>query len=208
LAEGGADVLWIETMSSEEELRAAIKGAERAGLSYVCTLSFDTNGCTMMGVRPTRVARMMHELDPGPMAFGGNCGTGASELMAALLNMTEAAEPGDVLVAKSNCGIPEYVDGQIQYSGTPELMADYARLCRDAGVRVIGGCCGTTPAHVAAMHTALMAHEPGARPALEAVVARLGQVSAGAQKQLAAEDDAGESAADARSGRRRGRRRR
>jgi 5-methyltetrahydrofolate--homocysteine methyltransferase len=151
---------------------------------------------------------MMHELDPGPMAFGGNCGTGASELLAALLNMTEAAEPGDVLVAKSNCGIPEYVDGQIQYSGTPELMADYARLCRDAGVRVIGGCCGTTPAHVAAMHAALMAHEPGARPALEAVVARLGQVSAGAQKQLAAEDDAGESAADARSGRRRGRRRR
>jgi 5-methyltetrahydrofolate--homocysteine methyltransferase len=207
LAEGGADVLWIETMSSEEELRAAIKGAERAGLSYVCTLSFDTNGCTMMGVRPTRIARMMHEIEPGPMAFGGNCGTGASELMAALLNMTEAAEPGDVLVAKSNCGIPEYVDGQIQYSGTPELMADYARLCRDAGVRVIGGCCGTTPAHVAAMHAALMAHEPGERPALEAVVARLGQISAGAQKQFDAEEEAGESAADARTGRRRGRRR-
>ncbi len=207
LAAGGADVLWIETMSSEEELRAAIKGAERAGLPYVCTLSFDTNGCTMMGVRPTRVARLMHELEPGPMAFGGNCGTGASELMAALLNMTEAAEPGDVLVAKSNCGIPEYVDGQIRYSGTPDLMADYARLCRDAGVRIIGGCCGTTPAHVSAMHAALTAHEPGGHPALEAVIARLGQVSAGAQKQLAAEEDAGESAADARSGRRRGRRR-
>lgn len=206
LSEGGADVLWIETMSSEEELRAAIKGAERAGLPYVCTLSFDTHGCTMMGVRPTRVARLMHELEPGPMAFGGNCGTGASELMAALLNMTEAVEPGDVLVAKSNCGIPEYVDGQIRYSGTPELMADYARLCLDAGVRVIGGCCGTTPEHVAAMHAALTAHEPGEQPALEAVVARLGQVSAGAQKQLAAEEDAGESAADARSGRRRGRR--
>ncbi len=112
LAEGGADVLWIETMSSEEELRAAIKGAERAGLPYVCTLSFDTHGCTMMGVTPTRVARLMHELEP--MAFGGNCGTGASELMAALLNMTEAAGPGDVLVAKSKCGIPEYVDGHIR----------------------------------------------------------------------------------------------
>jgi 5-methyltetrahydrofolate--homocysteine methyltransferase len=207
LAEGGADVLWIETMSSEEELRAAIKGAERAGLPYVCTLSFDTHGRTMMGVTPARVARLMHELEPGPMAFGGNCGTGASELMAALLNMTEAAAPGDVLVAKSNCGIPEYVDGEIQYSGTPELMADYARLCRDAGVRVIGGCCGTTPEHVAAMHAALVAHEPGERPALEAVVDRLGHVSAGAQKQLAAEEEAGEPAA-ARSGRRGGRRRR
>jgi 5-methyltetrahydrofolate--homocysteine methyltransferase len=75
-------------------------------------------------------------------------------------------------------------------------------------VRVIGGCCGTTPAHVAAMHAALMTHEPGGQPDLETVVARLGQVSAGAQKQLAAEEDIGESAADARSGRRRGRRRR
>ena len=208
LAEGGADVLWIETMSSEEELRAAIRGAERAGLPYVCTLSFDTNGRTMMGVTPTRVARLMHELAPGPMAYGGNCGTGASELMAALLNMAEATEPGDVLVAKSNCGIPAYVDGHIHYSGTPELMADYARLCRDAGVRIIGGCCGTTPEHVVAMHAALMTHEPGERPDLAAVIARLGEVSKGAQTQLGGEDGAGESAADARAGRRRGRRRR
>jgi len=208
LAEGGADVLWIETMSSEEELRAAIAGAERAGLPYVCTLSFDTNGRTMMGVTPGRVARMMHDLAPGPLAYGGNCGTGASELMAALLNMAEATAPGDVLVAKSNCGIPEYVDGHIHYSGSPELMADYARLCRDAGVRIIGGCCGTTPAHVAAMHAALLAHEPGARPDLDTVVARLGEVSAGAQKQgggaEAAEDTPGEGG----GGRRRGRRRR
>jgi 5-methyltetrahydrofolate--homocysteine methyltransferase len=208
LAEGGADVLWIETMSSEEELRGAIKGAERAGLPYVCTLSFDTHGRTMMGVTPTRVARLMHELAPGPMAYGGNCGTGASELMAALLNMTEATRPDDVLVAKSNCGIPAYVDGHIHYSGTPELMADYARLCRDAGVRIIGGCCGTTPEHVAAMHAALMVHEPGDRPDLTTVVARLGEVSKGALTQHEAEAGAGESGADAHAGRRRGRRRR
>ena len=208
LAEGGADVLWIETMSSEEELRAAIRGAERAGLPYVCTLSFDTNGRTMMGVTPTRVARLMHELAPGPMAYGGNCGTGASELMAALLNMAEATEPGDVLVAKSNCGIPAYVDGHIHYSGTPELMADYARLCRDAGVRIIGGCCGTTPEHVVAMHAALMTHEPGERPDLATVIARLGEVSKGAQTQRGGQDGAGESEANARAGRRRGRRRR
>ncbi len=87
-------------------------------------------------------------------------------------------------------------------------MADYARLCRDAGVRIIGGCCGTTPAHVAVMRAALMTHEPGERPALEAVIARLGQISAGAQKRFDAEEEAGESAADARTGRRRGRRRR
>jgi len=206
LAEGGADVLWIETMSSEEELRAAIAGATRTGLPYVCTLSFDTNGRTMMGVTPARVARMMHELDPAPVAFGGNCGTGASELMAALLNMSEATRPGDVLVAKSNCGIPAYVDGHIHYSGTPELMADYARLCRDAGVRIIGGCCGTTPAHVAAMHAALAAHQPGAPPDLEAVIARLGEISKGAQSQHD-RDDGGEEPEPS-GGRRRGRRRR
>ena len=206
LAEGGADVVWIETMSSEEELRAAIEGSARVGLPYVCTLSFDTNGRTMMGVTPNRVARMMQGLAPGPLAYGGNCGTGASELMAALLNMAEATRPGDVLVAKSNCGIPEYVDGHIRYSGTPELMADYARLCRDAGVRIIGGCCGTTPTHVAAMHAALQAHEPGARPDLEAIVARLGEVSAGAQKQVGGEESAEETPGA--GGRRRGRRRR
>jgi methionine synthase I (cobalamin-dependent) len=206
LAEGGADVLWIETMSSEEELRAAIAGASRTGLPYVCTLSFDTNGRTMMGVTPARVARMMHELDPGPLAFGGNCGTGASELMAALLNMSEATRPGDVLVAKSNCGIPAYVDGHIHYSGTPELMADYARLCRDAGVRIIGGCCGTTPAHVAAMHAALETYEPGERPDLATVIARLGEISKGAQTQHDREDGAEEP--EPSGGRRRGRRRR
>ncbi len=182
LAEGGADVLWIETMSSEEELGAALEGARRADLPYVCTLSFDTNGRTMMGVRPTRVAEIMQRTEPKPLAYGGNCGTGASELMAALLNMSEATGAGDVLVAKSNCGIPEYVEGQIRYSGSPELMADYARLCRDAGVRIIGGCCGTTPAHVEAMHQALLAHEPGDKPDLETVIAHLGEVSKGAHK--------------------------
>jgi methionine synthase I (cobalamin-dependent) len=207
LAAGGADVLWIETMSSEEELRAAIEGAARAGLPYVCTLSFDTNGRTMMGVTPARVARMMHELAPGPVAYGGNCGTGASELMAALINMSEASERDDVLVAKSNCGIPAYVDGHIHYSGTPELMADYARLCRDAGVRIIGGCCGTTPEHLAAMHRALLAHEPGSPPDLETVIARLGEVSKGAQSQHGPEGD-GAAAAPEAAGRRRGRRRR
>src|SRR3546814_20512819 len=73
---------------------------------------------------------------PRPLAFGGNCGTGASELMAAILNLESAKAEGDVLVAKSNCGIPQFVGGEIEYSGTPELMADYARLALDAGVRI------------------------------------------------------------------------
>ncbi len=208
LADGGADVLWIETMSSVEELSAAVAGATRTGLPYVCTLSFDTHGRTMMGVTPARVAQVMQALEPKPVAYGGNCGTGAAELVTAVLNIGEAAAAGDILVAKSNCGIPEFVQGHIQYSGTPELMADYARLCRDAGVRIIGGCCGTTAAHVKTMHQALLDHEPGDRPALETVVARLGEVSKGAQK-LAVDGPAPEAGDDdSANTRRRGRRRR
>ncbi|WP_455372745.1 betaine--homocysteine S-methyltransferase [Limibacillus halophilus] len=179
LAEGGADVLWIETISSVEELSAAVEGAGRSGLPVVCTLSFDTNGRTMMGVTPAAVAQLMATLSPRPAAYGANCGTGASELVTALLSMKEAAAPDDVLIAKSNCGIPRYEDGQIVYSGTPELMADYARLALDAGARIIGGCCGTTPEHVRAMRASLESYSGGDKPSLEAIVSRLGEISAG-----------------------------
>jgi 5-methyltetrahydrofolate--homocysteine methyltransferase len=179
LAAGGADVLWIETISSVEELTAAVAGAGQAGLPIVCTLSFDTNGRTMMGVTPAAVAQLMATLTPRPAAYGANCGTGASELVTALLSMKEAAAADDVLIAKSNCGIPRYEDGQIVYSGTPELMADYARLALDAGARIIGGCCGTTPEHVRAMRASLESYAGGETPKLEAIVARLGEISAG-----------------------------
>jgi 5-methyltetrahydrofolate--homocysteine methyltransferase len=180
LAEGGVDVLWIETLSSVDEVKAAVQGAATTDLPLVLTLSFDTNGRTMMGVTPADLVRLTHELHPHPLAFGGNCGTGASELMAAILNMGESVLDGDVLVAKSNCGIPEYHDGQIVYTGTPKLMADYARLALDSGVRIIGGCCGTTPEHVRAMRSALLSHTKGKRPSLDAIVERLGPISKGA----------------------------
>ena len=205
LAEGGADLLWIETLSSVEELNAANTGAATAGLPIVCTLSFDTNGHTMMGVSASQMAAIVRDLSPQPIAFGGNCGVGPSELMAVLVNMSEARQPGDVIVAKSNCGIPEYVDGEIRFSGTPELMADYARLARDAGVKIIGGCCGTTPEHIVAMREALLSSEPGPMPDLEAVTSRLGAVSRGAEEGPRSSSRVGAKAAGA--GRRRGRRR-
>jgi 5-methyltetrahydrofolate--homocysteine methyltransferase len=204
LAAAGVDLLWIETMSSKDEVRAAAEGAATTGLPYVCTLSFDTNGRTMMGVTPAEHAQLCHELSPRPLAYGANCGVGAAELVAAIVNMSAAAESGDVIVAKGNCGIPYYVEGKIRYDGTPELMADYARLARDAGARIIGGCCGTTPRHLAAMREALAKHQPGPKPTLEEIVRRLGQISIGAEQQgsgIPAPADAGE-------GKRRGRRRR
>ena len=82
-----------------------------------------------------------------------------------------------VVVAKGNCGIPEFIDGQIHYSGTPELMADYARLARDAGARIIGGCCGTNPEHLVAMRESLENYEGGLRPTVDMIEDRLGAVS-------------------------------
>ncbi|WP_420347414.1 betaine--homocysteine S-methyltransferase [Pelagibius sp.] len=206
LAAGGADLAWIETISAVDEVQAAVMGAKAAALPYAVTLSFDTNGRTMMGVTPAQFATLAHELEPRPVAFGGNCGTGASELMAAILNLEEAKDTADVLIAKSNCGIPEYVDGEIHYTGTPELMADYARLALDAGVRIIGGCCGTTPEHIRAMRTALEAHEKGAPPEMASVIAKLGEISKGAEQQQAGPLGAVPEAPAGREGRRRGRR--
>ncbi|MBX6323024.1 MAG: homocysteine S-methyltransferase family protein, partial [Rhodospirillaceae bacterium] len=203
LAAGGVDALWIETMSSREELAAALAGAATTGLPVVATLSFDTNGRTMMGVMPAEFAALCQGLSPRPLAYGSNCGVGAAEVVLSLLNMGRAAAPGDILVAKGNCGIPYYVDGQIRYDGTPDLMADYARLARDAGARIIGGCCGTTPAHLKAMAEALRTHRPGPRPDLAEIVARLGQVSAGGQAQLAGAPASDEPGAGRRQRRRR-----
>ena len=176
LKEGGVDVLWIETMSSEEELRAAVEGAARAGLPIVTTMSFDTNGRTMMGITPKSFGAITAALPTQPVAIGANCGVGASELVATVLGISEA-RPDAAVVAKGNCGIPQYVDGHIHYTGTPELMADYARIAFDAGARIIGGCCGTSPEHLAAMRKSLESYTRGQRPTVELIEQRLGPVS-------------------------------
>ena len=182
LAEGGADVLWIETLSSREEVEAAIEGAKTTGLPVVSTLSFDTNGRTMMSLTPAELAGIARERHLA--ACGSNCGVGPAELVASILNLSAAADPGMVLVAKANCGIPQYVNGAIRYDGTPELMARYVDLAIDSGARIIGGCCGTSPEHLAAMRKALDAHVAGPRPDAAALESVLGQISTGARAQL------------------------
>jgi 5-methyltetrahydrofolate--homocysteine methyltransferase len=185
LARGGADILWIETMSSVEETEAAIAGARVADLPVVATLSFDTNGRTMMGVTPADLAGLhgKHHL----AACGSNCGIGPSEMVACLLNLASASTSTAVLVAKANCGIPQFVDGEIRFSGTPELMAHYAGLALDAGARIIGGCCGTTPEHLRVMRMALESHVRGPKPDLATIESRLGGISTGASAQLRGE---------------------
>jgi 5-methyltetrahydrofolate--homocysteine methyltransferase len=205
LARGGADILWIETMSSTDEAEAAIEGAGRTGLPIVATLSFDTNGRTMMGITPADLAGLCakHHL----AACGSNCGVGAAELVASIVNLAAAADPSAILVAKANCGIPQYVNGAIRFNGTPELMTEYARLALDAGARIIGGCCGTTPEHLRAMRQALEAHVRRSKPSLETIEARLGALSAGASAQLRGEMDRQAGAAPGASHRRPARRR-
>ena len=191
LAEGGVDVLWIETMSSREEVTAAVKGAATTGLPIVTTCSFDTNGRTMMGLTPADFVAFVHELDPKPVAYGANCGVGAPDLAVTIAQLAAAALPGDVIVAKGNCGIPYYEEGQIRYNGTPELMAEYAKVVRDAGARIVGGCCGTSPDHLRALRNALDHHQPGEMPTIDTIVARLGPITSKAAATLGSEQPGG-----------------
>lgn len=171
LKSGGAEIAWIETMSAPEEIRAAAEAAISVGLPYTYTASFDTAGRTMMGLAPGDIHGIADTLGQKPLAVGANCGVGAPDILAALLDMAETA--GSVLIVKGNCGIPEFHGTEIRYSGTPELMAAYVRLAVDAGI--VGGCCGTSFAHLAAMRAALDAHrERGPRPDLADIVARVG----------------------------------
>jgi 5-methyltetrahydrofolate--homocysteine methyltransferase len=193
LVEGGADVLWIETMSSREEVEAAIEAASATGLPVVSTLSFDTNGRTMMSLTPADLAAVAHTHHLA--GCGSNCGVGPAELVASILNLSSASGPDAVLVAKANCGLPQYVDGAIRYNGTPELMARYVHLALDAGARIVGGCCGTSAEHLAAMRKALDAYTPGPRPDAQQLEAELGPITAGARAQLAGHLDRASGAA-------------
>ena len=152
LAEGGADVIWIETMSSLEEVAAAAEAARATGLPVCATLTFDTARRSMMGITPADYAQFAAEI--GLDIAGSNCGVGPAELMDSTQGLIAAGIEIPV-VAKGNCGIPQYVDGAIHFHGSPELMAQYALYARDAGATIIGGCCGTTPGHTASMVNAL-----------------------------------------------------
>ncbi len=197
LKEGGADVLWVETISAPEEYKAAAEACALAGMPWVGTMSFDTAGRTMMGVTSSSMVKLATKLPTPPLAFGANCGVGASDLLRTVKGFL-AEGPEIPVVAKGNAGIPKYVDGHIHYNGTPELMADYACMARDMGARIIGGCCGTTPEHLAAMREALDTRPAAAAPTLEEIAEKLGGFSS-------ASDGTGDGPAPERQ--RRGRRR-
>ena len=158
LLAGGVDFLLIETMSHLNEVEAAINGARRVApdVPIAATMSFDTNYHTMMGVSPRDAVRQL--ADWGIRFAGANCGNGPAEIEMVMTQMAQYRPDGVYLIAQSNAGLPHYEDGQIQYDGTPQVMADYALRMRGLGINYIGACCGSTPAHIAAMKAALDAH--------------------------------------------------
>ncbi len=175
LKQGGVDVIWIETMSSVEEVRAASQAAIDAGMPYTATCSFDTAGRTMMGVMPDALVRVFDGLAVAPVAFGANCGVGASDILVTVLSICSGEHTA--VITKGNCGIPHFQGTEIVYSGTPELMAQYAQMAADAGARIVGGCCGTSPEHLASMRQALDTRQPAGVPTVDQIIERIGPLT-------------------------------
>ena len=176
LARGGVDVIWIETIYAFGELTAAVAAATRTGLPVTSTMTFDTNGRTMMGDSPEDAARFIQTLPSELTAYGANCGVGPATLVDAVKGLRRGGESGDVVIAKGNCGVPEMIDGEVVFRGDEEIMAIYARLARDAGARIIGGCCGTSPKHLAAIAQSLEGYTPGDSPEDAAIEEALGPI--------------------------------
>lgn len=155
LAEGGIDLVLIETMSDLAEVEAAVRAAQETvpGLPILVTMSFDTNLRTMMGVRPADAVTRLAAL--GVDAVGANCGRGPGEMATIATQLVEARTEGLLIVAQSNAGLPQVVGDHFEYDATPHDMAEHARELRSLGVDLIGACCGSTPAHIAAMGQSL-----------------------------------------------------
>jgi 5-methyltetrahydrofolate--homocysteine methyltransferase len=179
LVEGGVDVLWLETMYSIEELEAAIEAVKEFDIPVCATMSFDTAGKTMMGVTPAELAKRSQGF--GLFGVGGNCGVGAPDLLAAIIDINRNMTDDTIIIAKANCGIPEFHDGSIVYSGTEELMAEYVHLALNSGARIVGGCCGTSFKHIRAMRKAMDKHEMKDLPDLQEIEENVGQLSAGSK---------------------------
>ena len=159
LIAGGVDLIWIETMSDLTEIKAAIEAVRRVspGIPLIATMTFDTRGHTMMGVSPEQAVKAL--VAWGADTIGGNCGNGPDELIGVVTRM-RAVDPDALLVAKSNAGMPELVDMRAVYRSDPAEMAVQAVAMRAAGATIIGGCCGTTPEHLAEMAARLPADAP------------------------------------------------
>lgn len=155
LSQAGVDLIVIETQYALDEVDIAL-AAVRAmtDMPVVVSFSYDRGTRTMMGVRPAQVASRYAA--QGPALIGANCGT-TLENMETILGEYGSALPGFPLWAKPNAGLPRIEEGETVYDVGPQQMADFARRAMALGARIIGGCCGSTPEHVAAIADAAKA---------------------------------------------------
>jgi methionine synthase / methylenetetrahydrofolate reductase(NADPH) len=161
LLEGGADLLILETFTSLAELRQAVLAAQEiGGLPIVAQMSFNEDGHTLSGQSAARVVTVLRDL--GVDVIGANCSVGPAATLDVLQEMIgqarqepEVVQPAQLFSAQPNAGLPARIGNRFFYMATPDYFADYAQRFVQAGVRLIGGCCGTTPHHVAAMRHAL-----------------------------------------------------
>lgn len=155
LVEGGIDLVLVETLSDLGEADAALAAAREVapGLPVVVTMSFDTNVRTMMGVRPADA--VVHLAAAGADAVGANCGRGPAEMELIAAEMVGARSGDLLLVAQSNAGLPQVVGDHFEYDATPGDLGAHSSRLAGLGIDLVGGCCGSTPAHIAAVRAAL-----------------------------------------------------
>jgi len=155
LVAGGVDALLIETMSDLGEVEAAVNAAKEVApnLPVIATLSFDTNLRTMMGVKPGMA--VSHLAGLGVRIIGANCGRGTDEMQVIAQEMVNARPDGIFIITQSNAGLPKLHGDEFIYDGTPEEMAKHAAKMKEMGVNIVGSCCGSSPAHTAAIAGAI-----------------------------------------------------
>jgi methionine synthase I (cobalamin-dependent)/5,10-methylenetetrahydrofolate reductase len=159
LIKEGVDLILIETMSDVQEALAALRASRAAGAQFIgVSLTFTRDGLTLLGDSPAEAARALAEA--GADLIGVNCSSGPAQAIRILAAM-RAAAPQSLLSAMPNAGWPETVGGRIVYPAGPEYFGEYAVAFAETGANLIGGCCGTEPAHIAVMRAALESFAPG-----------------------------------------------
>ena len=165
LVDAGADLISLETFLDIKECRAAVIGIREvsASIPVIAMLTFDDNGRSVLGTSPEAAAITLSAA--GADIVGSNCGLGVDGIYDILRRMRTVTELP--LISQANAGLPQLIDGKTIFPGTPDEMTAYHERMIELGVRVIGGCCGTTPAHIRAMKAALATRQPAWQPRVE-----------------------------------------
>ncbi len=152
LRNGGADAIVVETMTDLEEAVIAVKAAKSTGLDVICTMTFDLmpDGTyrSMMGVAPADMVEPL--LEAGADILGSNCGNGSAG-MVTIVREIRTVDPAVPILVHANAGMPLYENGHTLFPETPAIMASHVEALLEAGVNILGGCCGTSPEHIKAI---------------------------------------------------------